>query len=54
VVVNRDVGSVVLLHDAGGDRSHTVAALPEIITRLRAKGYTFISIAQLRGLSRES
>src|SRR5262249_45426974 len=27
VVLNRDVGSIVLLHDAGGDRSRTVAAL---------------------------
>ena len=37
-------GAVVDLHDAGGDRSQTVAALPQIITRLRAKGYSFVSI----------
>ena len=37
-------GAVVDMHDAGGDRSETVAALPQIITRLRAMGYTFISI----------
>lgn len=53
VITNRDVGSIVLLHDAGGDRSRTVAALPEIITQLKAKGYTFITIAQLRGVPRE-
>ena len=32
------------MHDAGGDRSQTVAALPQIITRLRAMGYSFVSI----------
>ena len=37
-------GAVVDMHDAGGDRSETVAALPQIITQLRAKGYTFVSI----------
>jgi poly-beta-1,6 N-acetyl-D-glucosamine synthase len=49
VVVNRNVGSVVLLHDAGGDRSRTVRALPEIIHDLRAEGYKFISVATLWG-----
>ncbi len=37
-------GAVVDMHDAGGDRSQTVAALPQIITRLRAMGYAFVSI----------
>jgi peptidoglycan/xylan/chitin deacetylase (PgdA/CDA1 family) len=37
-------GAVVGLHDGGGDRSETVAALPQIITQLRAKGYAFVSI----------
>ena len=37
-------GAVVDMHDAGGDRSQTVAALPQIITRLRAMGYSFVSI----------
>ncbi len=37
-------GAVVDLHDAGGDRSQTVAALPQIISRLRAMGYSFVSI----------
>ena len=35
-------GHVVLLHDSGGDRSQTVAALPKIIDSLRAKGYDFV------------
>jgi peptidoglycan-N-acetylglucosamine deacetylase len=34
-------GAIVLMHDGGGDRSETVAALPVIISALRAQGYTF-------------
>ena len=33
-------GSVILMHDGGGDRSVTVAALPVLIDTLRAHGYT--------------
>jgi len=32
-------GTIVLMHDAGGDRSQTVAALPQIITTLQHRGY---------------
>lgn len=34
-------GSVVLMHDAGGDRSQTVAALDQVLETLTAQGYTF-------------
>ena len=34
-------GAIVLMHDGGGDRSQTVAALPVIISYLQAQGYTF-------------
>ena len=44
-------GNIVLLHDAGGDRSQTVAALPQIIDQLRAKGYRFVSASALGGLT---
>ena len=33
-------GAIILLHDGGGDRSATVAALPTIITGLRRLGLT--------------
>jgi cellulose synthase/poly-beta-1,6-N-acetylglucosamine synthase-like glycosyltransferase/peptidoglycan/xylan/chitin deacetylase (PgdA/CDA1 family)/spore germination protein YaaH len=46
-------GNVILLHDAGGDRSETVAALPQLIETLRAKGYRFVPISTLIGLSRD-
>ncbi len=42
-------GQVILLHDAGGDRSQTVAALPRIIDGLRAKGLEIVPISQLAG-----
>ncbi|HUI03654.1 MAG TPA: polysaccharide deacetylase family protein [Acidimicrobiales bacterium] len=48
-IVNRVVGAafpgaVVDMHDAGGDRSETVAALPGIIGALQGRGYSFVSI----------
>ena len=46
-------GSIVLLHDAGGDRSATIAALPKIIAYYRNHGYTFTTIAQMIGKTRE-
>lgn len=41
--VQRDLrpGSVVLLHDGGGDRSQTVTALGQLLPWLQAQGYTF-------------
>src|SRR6185437_2663161 len=43
--------NVVLLHDSGGDRSQTIAALPIIIDTLRARGYRFVPVSELAGLS---
>jgi peptidoglycan-N-acetylglucosamine deacetylase len=40
-------GSIILLHDGGGDRSRTLTALPKIITGLKAQGYTFVSVNEL-------
>lgn len=37
-------GDVVLLHDGGGDRSKTAAALKKILPKLVARGYKFDSI----------
>jgi peptidoglycan/xylan/chitin deacetylase (PgdA/CDA1 family) len=34
-------GGIVLLHDAGGDRSETVAALDRIIPQMQSEGVTF-------------
>jgi peptidoglycan-N-acetylglucosamine deacetylase len=46
-------GQVVLLHDGGGERSQTVAALPRIIDGLRAQGYDFVTVSTLAGLTRD-
>ncbi|HEX8057123.1 MAG TPA: glycosyltransferase [Novosphingobium sp.] len=45
---------IVLLHDGGGDRSHTVAALPVIIDGLRARGYTLVPVSKLLGVPRDA
>jgi cellulose synthase/poly-beta-1,6-N-acetylglucosamine synthase-like glycosyltransferase/peptidoglycan/xylan/chitin deacetylase (PgdA/CDA1 family) len=37
-------GAIIMFHDGGGDRSQTVAALPQIIERLKAEGYRFATI----------
>ncbi len=42
-------GSVILLHDGGGDRSVTIAALPLLIDTLRAKGYEIVPVSALMG-----
>jgi peptidoglycan/xylan/chitin deacetylase (PgdA/CDA1 family) len=41
VLAKVQTGSVILLHDGGGNRSQTVAALPKILKTLKARGYVF-------------
>jgi cellulose synthase/poly-beta-1,6-N-acetylglucosamine synthase-like glycosyltransferase/peptidoglycan/xylan/chitin deacetylase (PgdA/CDA1 family)/spore germination protein YaaH len=43
-------GDVILLHDGGGNRSETVAALPSIISDLRSRGYRFVRVSALMGV----
>ena len=52
VIVSRIVhyarnGAILLLHDGGGNRAQTVAALPIIITILKSHGFKFVTIKQL-------
>jgi len=42
-------GSIVLMHDGGGNRSQTVAALPAIIHSYRARGYRMKTVTELLG-----
>lgn len=49
-----DEGNVILLHDGGGDRSQTVAALPRIIEALQARGYRFATVSDLLGQTRDT
>ncbi|HET6740639.1 MAG TPA: polysaccharide deacetylase family protein [Kribbella sp.] len=41
VLKNVHSGSVILMHDGGGNRTETVAALPAILKALKAQGYGF-------------
>ena len=45
----RFCGSIILLHDGGGDRSQTVAALPLIIKGIRDKGLQIVPLYELLG-----
>ncbi|WP_353067320.1 glycosyltransferase [Tunturibacter psychrotolerans] len=45
-------GSVILLHDGGGDRSATIAALPVLIEALKARGYEIVPVSELVGKTR--
>jgi peptidoglycan-N-acetylglucosamine deacetylase len=47
-----DKGNIILLHDGGGERAQTVAALPQIIDALHARGYQFVSVGDLLGKTR--
>ena len=49
----RGDGNVILLHDAGGDRSQTVQALPRLIEALRSQGFQFVTVADLLNRSRD-
>jgi peptidoglycan/xylan/chitin deacetylase (PgdA/CDA1 family) len=40
-------GAIILMHDAGGNRSETVAALPRIVKGLRARGYKLVTVPKL-------
>ena len=44
-------GSIVLMHDGGGPRGQTIDALPGIIHTLRRRGYGFVTVPELLGLT---
>jgi cellulose synthase/poly-beta-1,6-N-acetylglucosamine synthase-like glycosyltransferase/peptidoglycan/xylan/chitin deacetylase (PgdA/CDA1 family)/spore germination protein YaaH len=47
-------GSIILLHDAGGDRSQTVEALPRILDWLHTRGDTVVPLSTLLGTTRDA
>ncbi len=47
-------GNIILLHDAGGDRSQTIEALPRILDYLRTRGDTVVSLSTLLGTTRDA
>lgn len=40
-------GSIIVLHDGGGDRSSTIEAVPMIIDALRKEGYSLVTVGGL-------
>jgi peptidoglycan/xylan/chitin deacetylase (PgdA/CDA1 family) len=42
-------GSIILMHDGGGPRGETLAALPQVIDTLRARGFGFATVSGLLG-----
>ncbi len=49
----KDEGNIILLHDAGGNRDATIAALKIFVPQLKKEGYKFVSVAQLMGRTRD-
>ena len=47
VLANARPGAIVILHDGGGNRSQTLAALPAIVSGLRRRGYRLVTVPQL-------
>ncbi len=45
-------GAIVLLHDGGGDRSRTVAALAMALPKLRSRGARFVTLSELWGIAK--
>lgn len=40
-------GTIILMHDGGGDRNQDVEALPQLIERVQSEGYEFVTISEL-------
>lgn len=49
----RGDGNIILLHDSGGDRSSTVAALPMILDYLKERGDEVVPIGELADIDRD-
>jgi peptidoglycan/xylan/chitin deacetylase (PgdA/CDA1 family) len=46
VLSHLEPGSIILLHDGGGNRSTTIAALPDIIRGIRARGFSIVTVGE--------
>ncbi len=50
VMKNLAPGGIALMHDGGGNRSATVAALPGIIDAIRNRGYKLVTVPELMNI----
>jgi peptidoglycan-N-acetylglucosamine deacetylase len=53
VISQQNLGNIILLHDAGGNRAQTVKALPRIIEYFQKQGNTFVTVSDLMGKTRD-
>ncbi len=44
-------GAVIVLHDGGGNRAGTVAAVKRLVPAIQAKGYSLVTLSELAGLA---
>jgi peptidoglycan/xylan/chitin deacetylase (PgdA/CDA1 family) len=51
VLAQATPGGIVLMHDGGGSHGNTAKAVPQIIAKLRAEGYKFVTIPELLEIS---
>ena len=49
----RELGNIILMHDAGGNRAQTVEALPKIIDYLQDRGDHIVSLSELLHIPRD-
>ena len=49
----RELGNIILLHDAGGNRAQTVEALPQIINYLEMRGDKIVPLSELLNIPRD-
>lgn len=47
VIRKAQPGTIVLMHDGGGNHAETVKALPQIISKLKDLGYRFVTVPEL-------
>jgi peptidoglycan/xylan/chitin deacetylase (PgdA/CDA1 family) len=47
IINQAHAGGIGLLHDGGGSRAHSIAALPVILKTLQARGYRFVTVPEL-------
>lgn len=53
VIEGATPGGIVLMHDGGGSHANTAKAVPQIIAKLRAQGYKFVTVPELLEISSE-
>ena len=51
VLAQATPGGIVLMHDGGGNHNNTALAVPQIIAKLRAQGYKFVTMPELLEIS---